>query len=507
MAGRNKETPRQKMIGILYLVLLGLVALNVSDSILDAFKNLSMSLSTSTQNTQEGIDHMYTAFEATKLKDEPERAKPIFERAKEASLTANLLSKRIDSLKKVLTEEGGGENAHTGDLQKRDNLSISSRIMIKEGNAGLLRNEIIATQQKLQALSKGEVNFSLSAQDPPKKAGKQKSWEQAHFGDGIPLTAAITALDKVKADVKNAEAAVIKHIFGEMDMAVVNLDKFAAVAVAPSSYIVQGQPYEAKVFLTAYDSQSTPEITVGGQTLPVEDGQATYSVVNNQEGVHTWTGVIKVKQTDGTVKEYQTAPQTYQVARPSAVISADATKVLYIGVDNPISISAAGIPKENLQVSGEGVTLSGSRGNYTARVSQPGKATIRVSAQMGGKTHQMGATEFKVKRIPKPKAKVAGKSGGTVAAAQIKSQERIFVGLDDFEFNTNFTIVKFSMMIQKPRVDPMGPYQGQNGEFTPAMKNALGTLSPGAFVYFYDIIVKGPDGLQQEVDALSFRVN
>lgn len=68
MAGR-KETPRQKMIGILYLVLLGLVALNVSDSLLDAFKNLGDSLKTSTENTQTGIDNMFLSFRETKMKE------------------------------------------------------------------------------------------------------------------------------------------------------------------------------------------------------------------------------------------------------------------------------------------------------------------------------------------------------------------------------------------------------------------------------------------------------
>src|SRR5690606_41720945 len=98
MAGGRKETPRQKMIGILYLVLLGLVALNVSDSILDAFKNLATSLGTSTQNTQAGIDNMFSAFRATKLRDEPERAQPILQKAEQASAHANELTRTVDEL-------------------------------------------------------------------------------------------------------------------------------------------------------------------------------------------------------------------------------------------------------------------------------------------------------------------------------------------------------------------------------------------------------------------------
>src|SRR5690606_4382018 len=273
----GKQTPRQRMMGILYLVLLGLVALNVSDSVLEAFKNLATSLNTSTQNTQEGIDNMFNAFRATKLKDEPERAKPILTRAEEASNVAGELSGYVDSLKTLLEQEGGGLNESTGDIRKRDNLSISPRVMIKqdEKRAEKLRNLIVQTRQRLMELSNNEVNFSLDAQDPPARGGIKKSWEQANFGDGVPLTAAITVLEKIKADAKNAEAAVVKHIFGEMDMAVVNLDRFAAVAVAPTSYVIQGQPYTAKVFLTAYDSKANPEISVGGTPLPVSDGQAT----------------------------------------------------------------------------------------------------------------------------------------------------------------------------------------------------------------------------------------
>ena len=505
----GKQTPRQRMMGILYLVLLGLVALNVSDSVLDAFRNLATSLGTSTQNTQTSIDNMFSAFRATKLKDEPERATPILHRAEQASSLASNLTGYIDSLQQLLENEGGGYNATTGDLEKRDNLSISPRLMIKDEakRAERLRNLIAETRQQLLELSDNEVGFTLSAEDPPARGGVQKSWEDANFGDGIPLTAAVTALEKIRADVKNAEAAVVKHIFGEMDMAVVNLDRFAAVAVAPSSYIIQGQPYTAKVFLTAYDSKSNPEVTVGGAALPVTDGQATYTVNTSREGVFDWTGTIRVQQTDGTVKEYQTAPQTYQVARPSAVVSPDAMNVLYIGVDNPISVSAPGIPKESLSVSGQGVTVSGSGGKYVARVTQPGTANISVSARIGDQTQSLGSTEFRVKRIPKPQARVAGRSGGALAAAQIRGQNRIFAGLEDFEFDAQFTISRFSMLVQKPRVDPMGPYQGTNGTFSGPMQNALGTITSGSFVYFYNIVAVGPDGLQQELDPISFRIN
>src|SRR5690554_1881123 len=164
---RKKETPRQKMIGILYLVLLGLVALNVPDSILDAFRNLTISLGTSTENTQTGIDNMYSAFHATKMVDEPERAKPVLAKAEQASGYVKELTDLIDQLQRELTEEGGGIRESTGDLRKRDNLSISTRVMIKTDNATRLKEQINKTRAGLLEVSGNEVPINLEAVDPP----------------------------------------------------------------------------------------------------------------------------------------------------------------------------------------------------------------------------------------------------------------------------------------------------------------------------------------------------
>src|ERR1700760_4733273 len=101
MAG-GKETPRQRMIGILYLVLLGLIALEVPENLLDSFKNIGDSLTASKKNVQVGIDNSFTAFEKTKLVEQKERATPIYEKAKKAKELANSLDAYIESLKKQM---------------------------------------------------------------------------------------------------------------------------------------------------------------------------------------------------------------------------------------------------------------------------------------------------------------------------------------------------------------------------------------------------------------------
>src|SRR5690606_27438747 len=133
---------------------------------------------------------------------EPERAKPILAKAEQASKSVERLTIYIDSLQQELSREGGGIRESTGDLHKRKNTSISTRVMIKQGHATRLRNLIDATREELRAISGNEVPFSLEANDPPARGGIPKTWEQANFGGGIPLTAAITSLEKIKADVK-----------------------------------------------------------------------------------------------------------------------------------------------------------------------------------------------------------------------------------------------------------------------------------------------------------------
>jgi len=508
----GRETPRQRMIGILYLVLLALLALNVPDSILDAFKNINNSLETSKSNVNTAVQQLFAAFENTKLKEEPARAKPIYDKAKKAQAIIGELDKYILSLKEEFVKQGGGYDEEKGDLVKRENEDISPNLMINEKKGTVLKDKINDTRAKLLALLTPEeqkmVSFSLEAKNPEKSVNGKKSWEEINFGSGTPLTAAMTILTKIQTDAQNAESDVVKIILGKMDQAVVNLDKFAAVAVAPTSYLVQGQPYKAEVFLTASDSKSEPAISVNGSSLQIVDGKGVYAVPTNREGIFSWTGVIKVKQTDGSYKEYRTPQQTYQVARPSAVVSPDKMNVLYIGVNNPISVSAPGTPTDKVRVSMSGGSISSAGGGkYNVRVSSPGTARISVSAEVApGKTQTLSSTEFRVKRIPDPIAKFAGKTGGSMATVALKAQNALFAKLDNFDFDASFKVTKFTMILAKPRADAI-VLSTSGGQLSSSMSSALNGIVPGTRVIFDNIVAVGPDGTSRQLNAVALTAN
>ena len=510
MAG-IKETPRQKMMGILYLVLLGIAATTVTDHVLDAFRNLTVSLETSTKNVQSTVTNSFAAFEATNLKNDPVRAQPIHDKAKKVQGYLNDLNNYIGQLKTELINQGGGIEEVTGDVKARADVDISPRLMIRDGKAKELKARILDTRNKILAnMEPGDragLKLALNAEDPPKRPGSVKtSWEDDNFGEGVPLTAAITALTKIQADLKNSESEVVRKILGDADKTQLVLDRFEAVAVAPSSYVLVGQEYKASVFLTASSSTSDPEITVGGQKLNVVDGKGLYTTTAQSEGEKSWSGIIRVKQTSGEIKEYKLPEQTYTVARPSAVVSPDKMNVFYIGIPNPVSVSAPGFAMDKIHVSIAGGEMTGSNGKYMVNVKNPGEVTVSVTGTMeNGKTVALGASKFRTKRIPTPHVKFGGKGGGPMGTGAFKAQNRIFANLEDFEFDAKFDISHFSMFITKPHGEPQ-VFESNNNAFTPAMQNAINSITSGSRVFFDNIFATGPDGMKRQLDPIAFRI-
>jgi gliding motility-associated protein GldM len=503
MAG-GKQTPRQRMINILYLVLLGLIALEAPANLLDAFKKIGDSLSLSKSNIQTGIDGNYTAFEK-KVKEEPGRATKIMSDAKAASAIANALNKYVDSLQNLLIARTGGMNSEKTDYEGRENVDEGNRLMITDGKAKELKDKINETKQKLisslDPKDQGSVTLALGAQDP-----KDKSWEQAYFGDGVPMGAEMTTLIKIQADIKNDEATIQKKLLSKFDKADVILDQFAAVAVAPTSYVLQGQEYKAQVFLTAYDSKANPTITVGGSNIPVVNGQGTFTGDTHSEGLKSWSASIKVKQADGTFKTYTTPEQKYQVAKPSAVVSPDKMNVLYIGVENPLSVSAPGVPLDKIHINMSSGSYTGSGGHYEAKVTSAGEATVSISAEINGKSTALGSSKFRIKRIPDPVAQFAGRNGGTTSAVNLRAQDKVFAHLADFPFDLKYNVTHFTLYIRPPRQDAQ-IMKGSGAELNAQMKAAMGTIKPGTQIYFDDITAVGPDGSPRSLAPIIITAN
>ena len=84
------ETPRQKMIGMMYLVLTAMLALNVSTDVLNAFKLVDDSLHSTLSSTESRNVAMMNDFRAIR-DDNPQKAGEWYDKAVE-------MTQRSDSL-------------------------------------------------------------------------------------------------------------------------------------------------------------------------------------------------------------------------------------------------------------------------------------------------------------------------------------------------------------------------------------------------------------------------
>lgn len=511
MAG-GKETPRQKLIGIMYLVLMAMLAINVSDSVLNAFKGLRESLEASNSNVERDITGIFMEFDKS-MKENPTRTAPLLEKAKQVEKVSNELYEYVGNLKKELAEIAGGIDPEKHELRNHSDIDMVPRIYVEEKKGDELQKKINETRDKMLAIldpkDRNSVQIVLGAKDPEHAVdGVKETWAEQNFGHGTPTTAGMTALTKIESDIKNAEAIILRKIMSHINEALVNLDSFAAVAVAPTSYLLVGQPYTSEIFLTAYDSRTNPNITVNGSTIQTKDGKGLYTVNTNKEGIFKWIATVRIKQTDGQIKEYKTEEQTYQVARPSVVVSPDKMNVIYAGVDNPISVSVPGVSLDRLRVTMSNGDISGANGKYTARTKQMnGVAKVSVSAEIQkGKLEPMGSFDFRIKRIPDPVAKFAGKTGGSLGSGLVKSSDKIFALPENFDFEAKFTISKFSMILVKPRADAI-VRQGTGSQLTSQMLTDLKSIIPGSRLIFDGIIAVGPDGSERNLTPIVINVN
>lgn len=500
MAG-GKETPRQKMIGIMYLVLMAMLALNVSNTVLDAFKTVRDGLEQGNKNMTGRLDFIMNLFK-NYYDNAPKKAEVNYTKAKKAQEIGTNLVKEIETLKQQLITETGG-TVENGDLKSRDDLGISFKELVEKKKGDELQKKIEEAGKQLSALineSPQTIGLKLQWPEINPDSKKKQSWAEYNFGEGKPLTSTITLLSKFQNDAKNAEAYVISKLYQETTGGGI-VDSYKAVAVAKSNYILAGQTYQADVFLTASIGSIPIQVSVNGSSLPTDNGVAQYKASTTKEGIYKWTGTVSFKDPEsGEIKTFTTDPIEYQVAKPSAVVSPDKMNVFYMGVDNPVSVSAPGIPKENLKVSVSGGTISGANGNYIVKVSGGKEAVVTVSAEIEkGKTTVLGASTFRIKRVPDPVPTFAGKVSGRVSVSQAKAVNQLEAELRDFDFDLKFRVTKFTVIFSKYRQDPI-IYQSSDGSFTSDMKRIIGTLAPGDQITFQNITVKGEDNSVRDLD-------
>lgn len=558
MAG-GKETPRQKMIGMMYLVLTALLALNVSKSILDAFTTINDGLETTTTafNDKLGVqyDKFLNSYNENKVKygDAYTKSETLRSQADELVHHIDLIkAKTIADTDKKPIEEVMGKDQFGRDtilnlkyLQSKDNYDVNTNIMIgpnsekpreddhKDGNNyravvlkqmltdyGTNLKTMVAENPSLVATIDSLFSYPAFLRDA---SGTKVTWVDLNFNH-VPLAATTTLLSKLQADVRNAESDVLGHLFADVDAASYKFTTLKGIVLAPKTYILQNDTFRADVFLAAYDETNLPSITLAPLGTTVDstaqeltdpnatelemgsDGLGKLRLPAKTVGFQHWEGVIKMKKPKGGF-EYKNFYVDYEVAVPSLVVSPTAMNVLYRGIDNPVAISVPGIPQESLRATISTGTLSKkSDGTYIAKVKSGKEAVVSVSAEVDGKSKSMGTFLFRLKSVPDPVAKFAGKTAidGTIKKSALKAALGVRADLKDFVFDLNYPIKSFDLtVISGSNVKTL---KSNNNKLTQDMKDLLKQTRKNATVVIEKIKANAPDGTVRPLGSISLRV-
>jgi gliding motility-associated protein GldM len=563
----GKETPRQKMIGMMYLFYTALLALNVSAEILTAFTMVDGILRKTNGITEDVIANTQNEFVKAMVNDSAGVA-PFKERADRVIAAAEIAYKQIQHYKLALV--GTLEDVYDGDytapytealdaadqrietalrekysddtngaskdpnlvdiddlVSKKDDNNVGGEIFITKGqgkevrkgredyketlikiiNEGSEKDTVAASVAARKSIIES-LNQMLSTEDTKSEndEGEMVPWDVANF-EHLPAAGVLTLMTKMQSDVRNTESSVLSYLLSQIGKADMKFNAIKAVVNAKSSYVLVGQPYKAEIFIAAYDSTQNPEILVGGSKIPVNSGVGVFTGNTSSVGPKSFGGVIKLKnKSTGEVKDYPFKGE-YEVGQSSLSVSPTKMNVLYIGVPNPIDITASGVPAEKLNVSmsgGGSIQKAGATGSYIAQVKAPGTVNITVTATVDGQSKNLGTKQFRVKRVPDPVAKIAGKREGTIAKAELMAQAGIKAELENFDFDMKFNIVSFrvSSMIRGFAKEA----NSNSAAFGGQVKQIIQETPSGSKIYFEDIKAKGPDGSIRSLGTIAFKI-
>ncbi len=505
--------PRQKMINLMYVVLMAMLALNISTEVLNGFTIVEESLQRTTSNSTKRNDAIYHEFQE-ELKNSPRKVQGNFLKATHARRISDSLFNFVDSLKWAIVKEADGPKGDINKLENKDDLEAASHVMLAPitGKGQALKKAIDNYREKILSMITNRNQYEIIASNlstaiPKSPLAVGKNWQEYHF-ENMPVAAAITLLSKLQSDIRYAEGEVLHSLAAEVGIIKdiqpqdAKVNEFKAFVIPNAQTLTRGSKFQARIIMAAIDSTQKPKVFVGGRQIS-SDG--LYEVVTSRTGDFTLSGFIEMLAVDSSVIR-RPFEQKYTVVDPTATVSADLMNVLYAGYDNPMSVSVPGVSRNQVTMTMSGGTLtSKGNGKYVARPSKPGQAvTFTVISNANGGRQQMGQFTFQVRKLPDPTPFIdipaEGGSdrfkGGGMNKGQILALTTLGAAIDDGLLHIPFKVISFEAVF----FDQMGnaiPQKSDGANFSDKQKSVFRSLARGKRFYISRVVAIGPDGIQR----------
>jgi gliding motility-associated protein GldM len=413
MAG-GKETPRQKMIGMMYLVLTAMLALNVSSAILLKFQFLDESLQEVNRRTVSDNAGVISNIQAAIADNKNPSANDqrVLKNAQAVrQQTAEMVS-YIQGLRAQLIEKTGGKTEE-GYAQPEGN-DIVANTMI--GAANKNNGAAYELKDKLNNYAKFLKQYNPTmpdklaldgSEDPvasADKSQKNKDFAELNFEE-TPMVAALAVLSQKESEILKYEADALQKLAAEVGADIIKFEKIFAMARAESKTVAAGTKYKADMFIAASSDNIVPKMSFQGKPVKVENGRGQVEFVasaNNYDAEgnskQTWKGQITINQ-NGKDTTFQ-VQEEYVVAKPVIQVQSAAVQALYFQCANELNIQVpalGAVYDPSFSASG-GTAVKGAKKGEVTIIPSATEVTINVSS--GG--NAIGKETFKVRPIPKP---------------------------------------------------------------------------------------------------------
>ena len=510
---KRPVSPRQKMINLMYVVLMAMLALNVSTEVLNGFSLVEESRKRTTINATKENLAIYDDF-AVQMKKNPAKVKQWYDKSQKVKEMSNKLYNLVDELKLAIVKEADGKDGNVSNIQNKEDLEAANQVMLApgRGRGKELYNAINNYRNALLGMvtdyhQKKTIASYLATEIPKDAQAMGKNWQEYMF-ESMPAAAAVTLLTKLQNDLRYSEGTVLHTLVSNIDVKDIRVNALNAFVIPNSQTIVRGDKFSARIVMAAVDTTQQPQIFIGGKEMDLPGG--LYETVTGRTGDFTLSGYIQVENGNGEMLK-RDFEQKYTVVDPSATVSADLMNVLYAGYNNPLSVSVPGVPLNKVQATMTGGTLQPvGPGKYIARPSAVGQnVTITVTSTNTGRPQQMGQFTFRLRRLPDPTPYIAMNDeqgnpmrykGGGLSKAQLMSVNGIGAAIDDGILDIAFNVLSFETVF----FDNMGnavPMVSDGAQFSARQKETFRKLQRNKRFYVSRVTAVGPDGIQRKLNA------
>ncbi len=411
MAG-GKETPRQKMIGLMYLVLTAMLALNVDSAVLDRFIQINQALEE--QNSKFEGENFKTIGSIKNMVSErgnkPEEVK-IYEAAQDVRKRTAEINSYIEHLKEeLISKTGGYDDSIAGTIAGAKDMDHIATMMIRQKRGDTLKtmlNEYAAYLAKI-ANDKDTAIYKPIALDGRENQyysqipnQRDKNFSQLYF-ESTPAAGALASFSQLQSKVMDYETEALDYLANQVGATDVSFDNIVPLVVPESRYVAAGARFKAEMYAAASASNVTPTMSWGGSPIPVnENGIGTIDIkaVGGNYDKDGRKAVQVNTKINISGQEYEQAFE-YFVIKPTVQIQSAAVQALYLNCGNELFVNVPALGQEyNPTFRGKGGdAIKGSEKNKVTCIPTGSKYTLSVINDGS----LIDDVTFNVRRIPKP---------------------------------------------------------------------------------------------------------